>query len=45
MLLRLAEIVPNGRVLVGDTFWERQPTEIARELHGDDTTTLPCLLI
>lgn len=35
MLQRLAEIVPKGRVLVGDTFWERHPTDIAREIHGD----------
>ncbi|KFY08519.1 hypothetical protein V492_06156 [Pseudogymnoascus sp. VKM F-4246] len=40
MLQRLAEIVPKGRVLVGDTFWERQPTNIAREMHGDDVPML-----
>ncbi|OBT75493.1 hypothetical protein VF21_04921 [Pseudogymnoascus sp. 05NY08] len=40
MLQRLAEIVPKGRVLVGDTFWERQPTDIAREMHGDDVPML-----
>ncbi|KFX97732.1 hypothetical protein V495_00131 [Pseudogymnoascus sp. VKM F-4514 (FW-929)] len=40
MLQRLAEIVPKGRVLVGDTFWERQPTDIAREMHGDDIPML-----
>lgn len=40
MLQRLAEIVPKGRVLVGDSFWERQPTDIAREMHGDDIPML-----
>jgi cyclopropane fatty-acyl-phospholipid synthase-like methyltransferase len=40
MLQRLAEIVPKGRVLVGDTFWERQPTDIAQEMHGDDIPML-----
>jgi cyclopropane fatty-acyl-phospholipid synthase-like methyltransferase len=40
MLRRLAEIVPKGRVLVGDTFWERQPTDIAREMHRDDVPML-----
>lgn len=40
MLQRLAEIVPKGRVLVGDTFWERRPTDIAREIHGDDVSML-----
>ncbi|KFY31907.1 hypothetical protein V493_00695 [Pseudogymnoascus sp. VKM F-4281 (FW-2241)] len=40
MLQRLAKIVPNGRVLVGDTFWERQPTDIAREIHGDNVPML-----
>ncbi|KFY76611.1 hypothetical protein V501_05358 [Pseudogymnoascus sp. VKM F-4519 (FW-2642)] len=40
MLQRLAEIVPKGRVLIGDTFWERQPTDIAQEIHGDDIPML-----
>lgn len=40
MLQRLAEIVPKGRVLVGDTFWERQPTDIARQIHGDGVPML-----
>ena len=40
MLKRLAEIVPRGRVLVGDGCWEAQPTEAAVQAMGDDVPTL-----
>jgi cyclopropane fatty-acyl-phospholipid synthase-like methyltransferase len=40
MLTRLAEIVPHGRVLVGDMCWERPPTEAARAAFGDDIPML-----
>ncbi|KAL2111160.1 hypothetical protein VUR80DRAFT_208 [Thermomyces stellatus] len=40
MLSRLAEIVPRGRVLVGDMFWERPPTEEAKAIFGDEALPL-----
>lgn len=40
MLQRLAEIVPSGRVLVGDMCWEAEPTEAALEAFGDDVLKL-----
>lgn len=42
MLTRLAELVPRGRVVVGDACWEAPPppTEAARALHGDGVLTL-----
>jgi ubiquinone/menaquinone biosynthesis C-methylase UbiE len=36
MLARLAQVVPHGRVIVGDTCWERPPTSAAHALFGDD---------
>lgn len=44
MLARLAEIVPRGRVLVGDGCWERPPTEAAHAVFGDDVLPLPDLV-
>ncbi|KAK4149168.1 SAM-dependent methyltransferase [Chaetomidium leptoderma] len=44
MLGRLAEIVPRGRVLVGDMCWERPPTEAARAIFGDDVPLLADLV-
>lgn len=40
MLLRLAEIVPQGRVLVGDMCWEKSPTEEAKAIFGDGVLSL-----
>ncbi|KAK1762808.1 hypothetical protein QBC33DRAFT_563410 [Phialemonium atrogriseum] len=43
MLTRLAELVPRGRVVVGDACWEAPPpppTEAARALHGDGVLSL-----
>ncbi|MBE3047133.1 class I SAM-dependent methyltransferase, partial [Candidatus Bathyarchaeota archaeon] len=40
MLSRLAEIVPKGRVLVGDMFWEKPPTEEAKEMFSDEALPL-----
>ncbi|KAH7131661.1 putative SAM-dependent methyltransferase [Dactylonectria estremocensis] len=40
MLRRLAEIIPQGRVLVGDMCWERPPTEEARKLFGEEIPQL-----
>lgn len=44
MLARLAEIVPRGRVLVGDGFWETTPTRAALDIFGADTRPLPDLV-
>lgn len=44
MLSRLAEIVPSGRVLVGDMFWEKPPTEEARAMFGDEAMPLAGLV-
>ncbi|KAH7127401.1 putative SAM-dependent methyltransferase, partial [Dactylonectria macrodidyma] len=44
MLERLANIVPRGRVLVGDMCWERSPTEEARQLFGDEIPHLSDLV-
>lgn len=40
MLSRLADIVPRGRVLVGEMFWEKPPTEEARAMFGDEALPL-----
>jgi cyclopropane fatty-acyl-phospholipid synthase-like methyltransferase len=40
MLARLAEVVPRGRVLVGDGCWEAPPTEAAHSIFGDDVLPL-----
>jgi len=40
MLARLAEIVPQGRVLVGDGCWPTPPTPAAHEIFGDDVLPL-----
>lgn len=40
MLDRLAELVPQGRVLVGDMCWEKAPTENARAVFGYDIPML-----
>lgn len=40
MLTRLAEMVPHGRVLVGDMCWERRLTEAARAAFVDDIQML-----
>lgn len=44
MLARLAEIVPHGRVLVGDGCWESPPTEAAHAIFGDDVLPLTDLV-
>lgn len=40
MLEGLAKIVPSGRVLVGDMCWEKEPTEKAREMFGEEVLHL-----
>jgi SAM-dependent methyltransferase len=40
MLTRLADIVPRGRVLVGDGCWEAPPTEAAHAIFGDEVLPL-----
>lgn len=43
MLARLAELVPagrGGRVLVGEMCWEREPTEMARGMFGEEVPML-----
>ncbi len=44
MLAALAEVVPSGRVLVGDGCWERPPTEAAHAIFGDDVLPLADLV-
>jgi ubiquinone/menaquinone biosynthesis C-methylase UbiE len=44
MLTRLAEVVPRGRVLVGDGCWETPPTEAAHTIFGDDVLPLADLV-
>ncbi|WP_184809250.1 SAM-dependent methyltransferase [Actinophytocola algeriensis] len=44
MLAALAEVVPRGRVLVGDGCWERPPTEAAHAVFGDDILPLADLV-
>jgi cyclopropane fatty-acyl-phospholipid synthase-like methyltransferase len=44
MLAALAEVVPRGRVLVGDGCWERPPTEAARAIFGDELLPLADLV-
>jgi cyclopropane fatty-acyl-phospholipid synthase-like methyltransferase len=40
MLARLAEVVPHGRVLVGDGCWPAPPTPAAHAIFGDDVLPL-----
>lgn len=40
MFKHLAEIVPKGKVLVGDMCWERPPTEAALGIFGDEVPML-----
>lgn len=40
MLARLAEVVPQGRVLVGDGCWPTPPTEAAHAIFGDEILPL-----
>lgn len=44
MLTRLAEVVPSGRVLVGDGCWETSPTPAAHDIFGDDILPLADLV-
>ncbi|WP_459707893.1 SAM-dependent methyltransferase [Actinophytocola sp. KF-1] len=44
MLGTLAEIVPSGRVLVGDGCWEAEPTQAAKDIFGDDVLPLADLV-
>jgi SAM-dependent methyltransferase len=44
MLAQLAEIVPRGRVLVGDGCWPAPPTEAAHAVFGDDVLPLADLV-
>jgi ubiquinone/menaquinone biosynthesis C-methylase UbiE len=44
MPARLAEVVPRGRVLVGDGCWENAPTPAAHAIFGDDILPLPGLV-
>ncbi|MFI7675513.1 SAM-dependent methyltransferase [Actinophytocola sp. NPDC049390] len=44
MLSALAEVVPSGRVLVGDGCWETTPTQAARDIFGDDVLPLADLV-
>ena len=44
-LTALAEVVPaGGRLLFGDAFWEREPSEAALAIFGDAVLPLPGLL-
>lgn len=44
-LAALAEVVPaGGRLLFGDAFWEREPSEAALAFFGDALLPLPALL-
>jgi cyclopropane fatty-acyl-phospholipid synthase-like methyltransferase len=44
-LTTLAEVVPaGGRLLFGDAFWEREPSEAAFAIFGDALAPLPALL-
>ncbi|MFL6127018.1 SAM-dependent methyltransferase [Actinophytocola sp.] len=44
MLERLAEVVPRGRVLVGDGCWESPPTAPAHAIFSDDVLPLADLV-
>jgi ubiquinone/menaquinone biosynthesis C-methylase UbiE len=44
MLTRLADVVPHGRVLVGDGCWESAPTPAAHAIFGDDILPLAGLV-
>lgn len=44
MLSSLAEIVPSGRVLIGDGCWETTPTPAAQDIFGDDVLPLADLV-
>lgn len=44
MLEALAEVVPRGRVLVGDGCWPSPPTPAALEIFGDSVLPLPDLV-
>ncbi|KAB5513631.1 SAM-dependent methyltransferase [Coniochaeta sp. 2T2.1] len=45
MLARLADIVPRGRVLLGDMCWERTPTKAAHAIFGDDILQLADMVV
>jgi ubiquinone/menaquinone biosynthesis C-methylase UbiE len=45
MLKRLAEVVPHGRVLVGDGCWEAPPTEAAHAIFSDGVLPLAELVM
>jgi cyclopropane fatty-acyl-phospholipid synthase-like methyltransferase len=44
MLAALAEVVPHGRVLVGDGCWAAPPTKAAHAIFGDDVLPLADLV-
>lgn len=44
MLTALAEVVPQGRVLVGDGCWTTPPTAAALDIFGDDVLPLADLV-
>ncbi|MFC4853753.1 SAM-dependent methyltransferase [Actinophytocola glycyrrhizae] len=44
MLTALADVVPSGRVLVGDGCWESPPTPAAAGIFGDGVLALPDLV-
>ncbi len=44
MLEALAEVVPRGRVLVGDGCWPTTPTPAALDIFGDSVLPLPDLV-
>lgn len=44
MVARLADIVPSGRVLIGDGCWEAPPTPEAAGIFGDEVLALPDLV-
>ncbi|MGB3444896.1 MAG: methyltransferase domain-containing protein [Actinophytocola sp.] len=44
MLTALADVVPRGRVLVGDGCWETAPTPAAHAIFGDDLLPLADLV-
>lgn len=44
MLSRLAEVVPHGKVLIGDGFWEKEPSKEAVDMLGDNISRLTDLV-
>ncbi|CAI4215486.1 unnamed protein product [Parascedosporium putredinis] len=45
MLEHLATVVPKGKVLIGDTCWERSPTEAAVAIFGEEIPRLSDVVV